>query len=119
MELKKSKEEDYQIAKGKNKDPYGACCYRYAEKWAELMEEEIKKGNKVMDIAKEKSHEADTEGITGFMYGCAVGILSTFWVHGESLRQWHNLDTQIGNEGEQANKSGGVLNPAIITIGKD
>jgi hypothetical protein len=51
------------------------------------------------------------------MYGCAVQGLAYFWEHGEELRQWHNLDTQIKDEGEQANKSGGVLNPAILTIG--
>lgn len=42
--------------------------------------------------------------------------LSRFWEHGEALRLWHNLDTQIKNEGEIANKTGGVLNPAILNI---
>jgi len=32
------------------------------------------------------------------------------------LRQWHNLKTQIKDEGEKANASGGVLNPALLTI---
>lgn len=65
------------------------------------------------------SHTADTEGVTGFMYGCAVTQLYWHWVHGEELRRWHNLDTQIGDEGEKANESGGVLNPAILTFGSN
>jgi hypothetical protein len=100
----------------KNTDPYGAAVYIYAQQWANLMEEKVKKGHSIEKIAKDLSHEADTEGITGFMYGCAVSILAKCWIHGEELRQWHNLDTQIGNEGEKANKSSSVLNPAIITI---
>lgn len=27
------------------------------------------------------------------------------------------INSQIGDEGEKANKSGGVLNPALLTIG--
>jgi len=99
-----------------NQDPYGAACYRYAEKWADLMEARITGGETVEQCAKATSHEADTEGITGFMYGCAVSILSHCWEHGEALRRWHNIDTQIGTEGEKANASGGVLNPALLSV---
>lgn len=100
-----------------NSDPYGSGIYRYAQKWAELMEAKIGGGQKLEDIADESSHEADTEGITGFMYGAAVSVLSQVWLYGERLRRWHNLATQLGNEGEKANqKDGAVLNPAILTI---
>lgn len=101
-----------------NSDPYGKAAVDYTRRWAELMEKRIANGEKLEDIAKETSHEADTEGITGFMYGCAVSILSHAWEHGEELRRWHNLDTQIGNEGEKANETGGVLNPAMLNVGK-
>ena len=101
----------------KNTDPYGAQVYIFAQAWAELMEARLAAGDKLEDIAKETSHEADTTGITGFMYGCAVSILAECWKHGEELRTWHNLDTQLGNEGEKANVSGGVLNPALLNIG--
>lgn len=100
-----------------NEDPYGRACYTFAERWADMMEERIAKGESVADCAKDTSHAANTEGITGFMYGCAVSILAACWEHGEELRQWHNLDIQIRDEGEKANKSGGVLNPAILDIG--
>jgi len=99
-----------------NRDPYGAACVRYAEAWADLMEEHMADGAPLEDIAKKASRDADTEGITGFMYGAAVSMLSQCWHYGETLRQWHNLDCQIGNEGEKANEEGGTLNPALLNI---
>lgn len=100
-----------------NTDGYGGAVMTYADRWARLMEVRMSKGERIADIADECSHLADAEGITGFMYGCAVGILSKVWKHGEALRLWHNLNTQINNEGERANESGGVLNPALLNIG--
>lgn len=74
-------------------------------------------GVKLEDTADRSSHTADYDGITGFMYGAAVSVLSGVWKHGEGLRRWHNLKTQIGNEGEKANAKGTVLNPAILDVG--
>lgn len=99
-----------------NSDPYGACTVRYAARWAHLMEVRLAGGEELPTIADTTSHEADREGVTGFMYGCAVSILAKVWKHGEQLRRWHNLKTQIRDEGERANESGGVLNPALLTI---
>jgi hypothetical protein len=100
-------------------DDYGAEITRYSEAWADLMEAEIAQGKTVAQCADETGSQADNNGgITGFMYGCAVGILSKVWEHGEELRRWHNLKTQIGTEGEKANESGGVLNPALLCIGE-
>ena len=63
-----------------------------------MMEERIANGEKIEDIAKELSHKADTEGITGFMYGCAVSILLQCWEYGEELRRWHNrVNIQMKN----------------------
>ena len=95
---------------------YGKACFTYAKRWADLMEEAINSGFEIKDVAEKTSHEADEEGITGFMYGMAVSILSKTWLYGEELRIWHNLDTQIGNEGEIANEKGSVLNPALLII---
>lgn len=100
-----------------NKGDYGACTIRFAARWAHKMEARIAAGEKLEDIAKASSHDADIEGITGFMYGWAVAQIARVWVHGETLRRWHNLDTQIGNEGEKANESGGSLNPALLHVG--
>ena len=98
-------------------DEYGRAVYEYAEKWANLMEQKIQEGNFLEDIAKETSHKADEGiGISGFMYGAAVSILSNAWIYGEKLRRWHNLETQIGDEGERANERGTTLNPALLNI---
>jgi hypothetical protein len=118
MKLKSGTEREYAEYKANNKDPYGARVVSYGEDWANLMESRMGSGEKIADIAKPTSHEADTDGITGFMYGCAVQALAHFWEHGEALRLWHNIDTQIKDEGEKANESGGVLNPAMLRIGK-
>lgn len=115
MKLKNKKLWDETVAK--NQDSYGGGAIRYTEAWADLMEKLMAEGAELSDIAEKASHDADTEGITGFMYGCAVGILAQVWEHGEELRRWHNLDSQIGTEGEKANESGGTLNPALLNIG--
>jgi len=114
----KNPEAAVEWAKGlkKNQDPYGKAVYRYASEWATRMEQEINNGKKIAEIAHQTSHESDDEGITGFMYGTAVSMLSAWWLHGEALRLWHNIKTQIGKEGDAANESGGVLNPALLNI---
>ena len=101
-----------------NDDPYGKAGVTFAERWADLMEARMEAGSTLAECAKDCSHEADTSGITGFLYGCAVSILSQVWEHGDELRRWHNLDTQIGDEGERANAEGSTLNPALLNIGK-
>uniref|UniRef100_A0A6H1ZNJ0 Uncharacterized protein n=1 Tax=viral metagenome TaxID=1070528 RepID=A0A6H1ZNJ0_9ZZZZ len=103
--------------KNNEDNDYGKCCLRYASRWASLMDARIVTGEKLEEIAGSTSHEADTEGITGFMYGAAVAMLASCWRHGEALRRWHNLDTQLCNEGEKANESGRILNPAMLNIG--
>jgi hypothetical protein len=109
--------DDWDTAVKANTDGYGSCIMRYAERWANTMEARIADGALLADIAKDASQEAGTEGITGFMYGCAVSMLAAVWEHGEELRQWHNLDTEIHDEGKTANESGGVLNPALLSTG--
>lgn len=118
MKLKAGMEAEYATYVEKNShDGYSKGVVDYGEKWAALMEAALDAGAKLEDIADPASTTADTDGITGFMYGCAVKALSHFWEHGEQLRRWHNLKTQLGHEGEKANESGGVLNPAILVIG--
>lgn len=110
-------QEQWAKAVAANADSYGTGIFSYAKQWAQLMEAEMANGKTIPEVAKETSHEADTEGITGFMYGAAVSVLATFWEHGEELRIWHNLATQIGNEGERANKvPGRTLNAAMLNV---
>ena len=72
-----------------NRDFYGAGVIRYAERWANMMEREIENGKNLADIAYVTSLMADTDGITGYMYGCAVSILSLVWEHGKELKRLH------------------------------
>lgn len=99
----------------KNTSAYGREIIEYAARWANLIEAEIEKGQALEDIAKETSHQADTNGITGFMFGAAVHTLARTWKHGESLRQWHNLDCGP-EQGKKANQQGGTINPAVFTM---
>ena len=94
--------------KTSNTDAYGARIVTYGEDWARLMESGMDR--------EEASRLADHDGITGFMYGAAVSILAMVWRDGEELRKWHNLKTQISDEGVKANASGGVLNPALLNV---
>lgn len=101
-----------------NADPYGTAILTYAERWADLMEAVIAEagpeavlGEVIVACADRTSHEADTEGITGYMYGAAVAELCADWgwVHGDILKKWHN-----GEWGQP--DAEGVVNPAIVTI---
>ena len=96
-------------------DSYSAGVVRYVERWAEQMQARIDVGSTVAEAAAATEHTADTEGITGFMYGCAVSALSKWWVHGESLRQWHNA--RYDKSGKANATSGAVVNPAVLTFG--
>ena len=92
MKILKGKEQDYKDWYNKNSDPYGHACFTYAERWAEMLENAIDNSpdesmKVILDNADRLSREADTEGITGFMYGAAVSILSQCWKYGEELRK--------------------------------
>lgn len=103
--------EKLNAALAKNTDPYGRRCFTYAADWAALMEEQMAKGKKLEEVAETTSHKADTDGITGFMYGMAVSILRDVWEHGAALNDWHNGKYNV----EPGTK--GTVNPAIVTIG--
>lgn len=76
-----------------NSDPYGGAVISYAECWARLMQVDMAAGKKIAQIASPCSDEANIEGITGFMYGCAVTVLSKCWKHGEAFTAiWGSLN---------------------------
>lgn len=120
MRVKRDKIDEWAHGCAINTDPYGNCVYKFADAWAIEMEKHLDNGETIEQCAEKTQFEVDERsgfGITGFMYGCVVAILAKVWEHGEELRKWHNLKTQIGKEGERANESGGVLNPAILSFG--
>ena len=100
----------YEEWKANNTDPYGSAIFRYAERWADMMEEKIVNGERIEDVAEKLSFKANEECITGFMYGCAVTILSECWIYGEELRTWHNKKYNYNGDG--------VVNPAVLKINK-
>lgn len=103
-------------------DAYGRIVIVAAERWAGAMEEALAADEtvSVADVADACFLTVDRAvgnlGLTGFQYGAAVSILARVWEHGEELRRWHNLATQIGTEGERANETGGTLNPALLSF---
>jgi hypothetical protein len=110
VELELLKPEIWNKSREVNTDPYGKAALDYAEAWAKLMQVQISEGKTVVECAEETQNGLGFMGITGFMYGCAVNLLSQSWKHGEDLRKWHNKEW--GHEGD------GVVNPAILSIGK-
>ena len=72
-----------------NPEPYGQGVLRYAARWAWMMDSRINGGESVAKSAEQTKHIADREGITGAMFGFAVGVLSRCWVHGDELKSWY------------------------------
>ncbi|QKZ15857.1 hypothetical protein HU175_22320 [Spirosoma sp. KUDC1026] len=95
--------------KANNDDDYGRGIFAFAEVWGRLMQIEIAAGLSVADAAHKMQYEPSYLGITGFMFGAAVNVLSQCWEHGEALRQWHN--ERWGRKGAD-----GVVNPASFSI---
>lgn len=88
---------------------YARGIVDYAVQWANKMEVAIAAGETLEQCADRCSHEADTDGITGNMYGMAAYILSAYWIHGDALKVWHN--TKYGQPDAK-----GVVNPAVLVI---
>ena len=42
----------------------------------------------ISECAKRTEDEEDTDGITGFMYGCACSILKQCWKYGDDFSIW-------------------------------
>ena len=108
MDLKDQALWDEAVAK--NTDSYGKGVMEFAEHWARLMQAQLAAGKPLTGCAEETSYAADIDGITGFMYGCAVQILSQAWIHGDDLRKWHNKEYGVAEDTE------GVVNPAVLVI---
>jgi len=144
MQIVAGREAEYQdYVAVNNDDDYSRAVVRYGEKWAELMEAEVRRRELIpggpvdqwtsqeiaayhdgvtkviLEIAEQASQDADADiGITGFMYGCAVEALARFWAYGEILRRWHNRQYLSEEKAVVADESGGVVNPAILTVGE-
>ena len=99
----------------KNDDAYGKCCVDVARQVMKILDEEPQDFD-THEIICRADDEIEAGGITGFMAGAVASMVSACHSRGDEFRNQWNLDTQINNEGEKANKSGGVLNPALVNI---
>ena len=98
-----------------NQDDYGGCCVKVACQVMKILDKE--QGD--FDIHKiicRADDEINAGGITGFMAGAVVSMVSQCHSRGEEFRQKWNKDNQIGDEGDKANEGNGVSNPALLTI---
>lgn len=91
-------------------DPYSNGVTVFAERWARIMQVKLANGEKLEAIADPSVREADVDGITGFMYGCAVSLLAQTWKHGRELNRWHNKQYGVTEDVE------GTVNPAVLTV---
>ena len=89
MKIKAGMESVYASLKNEiNQDGRNNAVISYAERWADMMEQQISNGASVAEAAAQTRYEANQENLSWFMYGNAVHVLVNFWDHGEELRQW-------------------------------
>lgn len=109
MKIKKGKELEYATFFNTNSGfAYGYGVVKYMLRWTDMMEDLIDKGFTVAQAAEQTEYKADTEGISGFMFGCAVNALNNLWQYGDELRIWHN--SRYNYDGD------GTVNPALLTV---
>ena len=94
-----------------NSDPYGKACIDVARRVMELLDE-VEKFN-ASDLINQADDETNTGGITGFMAGCVAKIVSQCHTRGDEFRvDWNK--PYLGDRED----TGGVVNPAILTLSK-
>lgn len=107
MKIKTGLENSYAELRANNtKDPFGLGIINYAERWCNMMEERIAKGESVAEAAAKTEYAADTDLISGTMFRYSLNVLCQFWEHGEELREWYDSKYSIAEETDtQTNES--------------
>lgn len=109
MKIKAGMESVYASLKNEMaQDGRNNAVISYAERWADMMEQQISNGVSVSETAAQTRYEANQENLSWFMYGNAVRVLVNFWDHGEELRQWQqqsNRPQQIQKQEPQAHQA--------------
>lgn len=118
MKIAKGKEDIHkQWVDSNSADWYSSAVINFGTHWAEILERIIDKQNDedpktvIFNNAGWTSNDADTEGITGFQYGCAVKFLADTWEYGKILNAWHNIQWGFSEDTE------GTVNPALWSVG--
>ncbi len=98
-----------------NKDPYGSACIKVAKRAMEILDEDPGDFDTHKLICR-ADDESSAGGTTGYMAGAVASMVSVCHSRGEEFRKKWNHDNQIQDEGDKANESGGVINPALINV---
>lgn len=111
--MKLKDEAGWEECQKNNTDPYGKCCIDVARRVMEILDE-----GKDFDCHKlvcQADKDIKAGGITGFMAGCVADIVSNCHERGDEFRiKWNR---QYRNDVNESDDEGGVVNPAILTIG--
>jgi len=85
----KTAEESWAKIKAKSEaSPYSMTCVRFAEKWAERMEEAMRNGDSIQQCAKPLSYKINEEfNLSLAMYHWSLGVLIQVWAHGDALHK--------------------------------
>lgn len=98
-------ESEYKTWKMNNNNALGDYIVRFADRWMELMESRIEKGEQVQDIASKTMKLADTDGLTEAMKFSAISIVTLCWAYGDDLREWFKKETEGEEEEEDATEA--------------
>ena len=95
---------------------YGKCAVDVARRVMEILDNgEAFETHAIVCQADKDVHNGQGE-LTGFLAGCVASMVSKCHIRGEEFRKQWNIDNQIHDEGEKVNVTGGVINPALLTI---
>lgn len=96
----------------KNKDAYGKACVDVGRRVMEILDEESEFN--CHEIICRANKEVEAGRITEFMAGCVAQMVFLYHDRGEEFRQKWNQDYGV----DESKAKGGIVNPAIIEIGK-
>lgn len=107
-------ESEYNTWKMSNNNDLGNYIVRFADRWMELMESRIEKGEQVQDIASKTMKLADTEGLTEAMRFSAIKIVTFCWAYGDDLREWYIKETEEEEEDDTEAQWGSSFRPVWL-----
>lgn len=136
MRIAFGREEDFekQVNTG---DDYSNAVVEYGTRWAEMLEKAIldkwpdfnweddwriknyiSNPVRFAELFQPNSlgHEADTEGVTGFMYGAAAWAIGEYWIFGKHFRLWFNIYEGGIEQGIKVTEKNDSINPAVLVI---
>ena len=109
MTVKPGMEAEYAEYVGKNQDGYGNCAVCSGAALGAALD----RGETPEQAERSMCDSEAGKELSGFLAGCAVEQVAHFHPRGEEFRKWWNERYGIKPE----NDKGGVVNPAILTIG--